>query len=226
MAMKGIKNISTLLIFASLLLFVGCGKINIKEKNNAPQKWFENVYELSEELTSLAVGGGIDVIVDTALAKNTMLLHANTDDFSKLVIKVEDGKMEVSQKRGVIFKEYKLYVPSFDYKVVAVSGGADFEWDCCNVDELAVAASGGADCEIKGRCNTLKVAASGGADVDFEELIAGEVSVVASGGADVELHAVRTISLTASGGADVYVNGTPQISSWSVSGGADVHIEK
>ena len=151
---------------------------------------------------------------------------SNSDNFSKLVVKAEDGRLVISHKRLIGNKEYKVFVPALDYKALAISGGSDLEWNCCAADELAVVASGGADCEINGKCNTLAVVASGGADVDLDELVAGEVSVVASGGADVELHAVRTISLTASGGADVYVDGTPQISEWNVSGAADVHIKK
>jgi hypothetical protein len=60
----------------------------------------------------------------------------------------------------------------------------------------------------------------------MDELVAGNVSVVASGGADVELCAVQTISVTASGGSDINIAGTPQISGWQVSGGADVHIDR
>jgi hypothetical protein len=142
------------------------------------------------------------------------------------VVKAENGRLLISSKRNLGNVEYKAYVPAFGYNAVAVAGGCDLEWDCCDVNELTVSVSGGADCEVKGRCNTLTLAVSGGADVEFDELLAGDVSVVASGGADVKLHAVRTISVFASGGADVYIDGTPQISGWSVSGGADVYINK
>ena len=205
----------------------------------------ECTYTIDGELTALEISGGVDVVVDTTIAKNQIRVLANTDDFSPLVVKAENGKLFVSHKRNTGDKEYKVYVPAFDYNALALAGGSDLEWNCCNADELALTVSGGADCEIKGKCNTLavmasggadceikgecnslSVVASGGADVDMNELIAGEVTVVASGGSDVELYAVRTISLTASGGADVYVDGTPQISEWKVSGAADVHIKK
>ena len=210
------------LFFGSMLLLAGC---NIRY-NSSSELNNECTYTIDGEIASLEISGGVDVVVDGTLALNEVRVLANTDDFSKLVVKVEGDRLVISHKRLIGNKEYKVFVPALDYKALAISGGADLEWNCCAAEVLAVTVSGGADCEINGKCNTLAVVASGGADVDLDELIAGEVSVVASGGADVELHAVRTISLTASGGADVYVDGTPQISEWTVSGAADVHIKK
>ena len=218
------KKLCSLFVAASMLLLVGC---EIKYNGVAVQLNNECTYILDEELlTSLELSGGVDVVVDTAMAKNKVRVVSNTDDFSKLVVKAENGRLVISSKRELGNIEYKAYVPAFGYNAVAVAGGCDLEWNNCDVNELTVSVSGGADCEIKGRCNTLTLAVSGGADVEFDELHAGDVSVVASGGADVKLHAVRTISVFASGGADVYIDGTPQISGWNVSGGADVYINE
>ena len=218
------KKLCSLFVAASMLLLVGC---EIKYNGVAVQLNNECTYILDEELlTSLELSGGVDVVVDSTMAKNQVRVLSNTDDFGKLVVKAENGKLVISHKRNKGNREYKAYVPAFGYNAVAVAGGCDLEWNGCDVDELTVAVSGGADCEVKGRCNTLTLAVSGGADVEFDELLAGDVSLVASGGADVKLHAVRTISVFASGGADVYIDGTPQISGWNVSGGADVHINK
>ena len=218
------KKLCSLFVAASMLLLVGC---EIKYNGVAVQLNNECTYILDEELlTSLELSGGVDVVVDTAMAKNKVRVVSNTDDFSKLVVKAENGRLLISSKRKLGNVEYKAYVPAFGYNAVAVAGGCDLEWNGCDVDELAVMVSGGGDCEIKGRCNALAVVASGGADVDMDELVAGNVSVVASGGADTSLYAVKTIAVTASGGSDVYVEGTPQITGWNVSGGADVHINK
>ena len=210
------------MLFVSVLLLTGC---NIRYDVNSELN-NECIYTIDGEITSLEISGGVDVVVDTTLAKNQVRVLANTDDFSKLVVKAEGDRLAISHKRNIGNREYKVCVPAYGYNALVVSGGSDLEWNKCDVDKLAVTVSGGADCEIKGRCNVLTLVVSGGADADLDKLHAGEVSVVASGGADVELHAVRTISLTASGGADVYIGGTPQISGWNVSGGADVHINK
>ncbi len=219
--MKKINNIPMMMLIVSIFLFTGCGLWDIDKGH-----YNECTYTIDGELTSLDISGGADVVVDTTIAKNQVRVLANTDDFSKLVVKAENGKLVISNKRNIGYKEYNVYVPAFDYKALVVAGGSDMEWNCCDVDELAVVVSGGADCEVKGKCNTLSLVASGGADADLDELIADDASVVASGGSDVELHVVSTISLTASGGSDIYVKGTPQILGWNVSGGSDVHINK
>ena len=218
------KKLCSLLVAASMLLLVGC---EIKYNGVAVQLNNKCTYILDEELlTSLELSGGVDVVVDTAMAKNKVRVVSNTDDFRPLVVKAENGRLVISHKRNIGNKEYKVFVPAFGYKALAVAGGSDLMWNCCDVDDLAVIVSGGADCEIKGRCENLAVNVSGGADADMDKLVAGNVSVVASGGADVELYAVRAISVTASGGSDIAIYGTPQISGWDVSGGADVHINK
>lgn len=223
--MRRIKSLLLVFAFSSIMLFTGCGHCSVG--NVTKEYSHECIYILDEaQLTALEVSGGPDVVVDTTMAENQVRVIANTDDFTKLVVKAENGRLVVSHKRNIGNKEYKVFVPASDYKALAVAGGADLEWYNCNVDDLAVTVSGGADCEIKGKCKTLAVVVSGGADADLDELLAGDVSVVASGGADVGLHAVRTIAVTASGGSDVHIYGTPQISGWSVSGGADVHINK
>lgn len=224
--MKRVKGILSLLVFGSVLLLMGCG-YSISVQNVSTELNNECVYTLDEEqLTALELSGGVDVVVDSRIAKNQVRVLANTDDFSKLVVKAENGRLVISHKRNMGNKRFRLYIPSFDYRALAVSGGTDLEWYNCNVDELAVTVAGGADCEIKGRCNTLAVVVSGGADIDFDELLADDVSVVASGGADVELHAVKSITVTALSGSDISIVGNPQIRGWNVSGGADVSLDR
>ena len=224
--MKGVKNVFALLSLGSMLILVGCGFGNLRQGKEGPEQKMEYVYALSEEATALEVSGGVDVIVDSTLAKNQILVHTDAANLDNLVIKEEGGKLIISRKSKKAYTEYKLYVPAFDYKALAVSGGVDLKWYYCAVNDLAVAVSGGADCVIKGHCDTLKVAVSGGADVDFEELFAEDVIVSSSGGADAYINAIKTIAVNASGGSDVYLTGNPQIVECNVSGGADFHIKK
>ena len=213
------KKLCSLFVAASVLLLVGCGEEYYEFDN-------ERTYPLNEDIVAIEVGDGIDVVVDSTLAKEELLVFSNKEDFSNFEMKVENGKLSVSVKSVLIPKVYKVYVPAFNFEALTLSGGSDLEWDGCVVDKLAVVVSGGSDCEVAGHCNTLVVEASGGSDADLEDLLACDVTVEASGGSDVSVHATRTISVVASGGSDVYISGTPQISDWSVSGGADVHINK
>ena len=198
---------------------VGCGEEYYEFDN-------ERTYPLNEDIVAIEVSDGIDVVVDSTLAKEELLVFSNKEEFSNFEMKVENGKLSVSLKSVFIPKVYKVYVPAFNFEALRLSGGSDLEWDDCAVDRLTVTLSGGSDCEVAGRCNTLVVEASGGSDADLEDLLAGDVSVTASGGSDVSVHALRTISVSASGGSDVYIAGTPQILGWDVSGGSDVHINR
>ena len=216
--MKRTKEFLHLLMLVSMLFLVGCGEEYYELHN-------ERVYPLYEEIVAIEVES-IDVVVDSTLAKEELLVFSNKEEFSNFEMKVENGKLSVSVKSVLIPKVYKVYVPAFNFEALTLSGGSDLEWDDCAVDRLTVTLSGGSDCEVAGHCNTLAVVASGGSDADLEDLLAGDVSVTASGGSDVSVHATRTISLSASGGSDVSITGTPQILRWDVSGGSDVEMNK
>ena len=217
--MKKIKIPFAMFICCLMMLFMGCDNVSYKLDN-------EYMYTISENVVTLEISGGVDVVVDNTLAHNKVQVLSNTDDFSKLVVKEENGTLKIYDKRSVGKKVYKLYVPALNYEGLVISGGSDFEWDSCSVEKFSVTASGGADCEMSGKCGSLSVVASGGADADMEHLLAEDVTVVASGGADVSVHATNTIAVTASGGSDIYITGNPRISGWNVSGGADVHVKK
>ena len=215
--MKNTRILFTMFICCLMMLFMGCDEVYYNLDN-------ETIYTIPGKVVTLDISGGVDVAVDSTLAQNKVLVLSNTDDFSKLVVKEENGTLEIYDKRSIGNKVYKVYVPVLNYETLVVSGGSDFEWERCSVEKLSVTASGGADCEMNGRCASLSVVASGGADVDMEHLVAEEVTVVASGGADVSVHATRSISVTASGGSDISIAGNPRISGWNVSGGADVDV--
>jgi hypothetical protein len=217
--MKNTRILFTMFICCLMMLFMGCDEVYYNLDNEA-------IYTIPGKVVTLDISGGVDVVVDSTLAQNKVLVLSNTDDFSKLVLKEENGTLVISDKRNIGNKVYKLHVPALNYEALVISGGSDFEWDGCSVEKISVIASGGADCEMNGRCTSLSVVASGGADVDMEHLLAEEVTVVASGGSDVSVHAAGTISVTASGGSDIYIAGNPRISGWKVSGGADVHVER
>ena len=217
--MKRTKEFLHLLMLVSMLLLVGCGDSYYEFDN-------ERTYPLNEDIVAIEAASGIDVVVDSTLAKEELLVFSNKEDFSNFEMKVENGKLSVSVKSVLIPKVYKVYVPAFNLEALTLSGGSDLEWDGCAVDRLIVKLSGGSDCEVAGRCNTLVVEASGGSDADLEDLLACDVTVEASGGSDVSVHATRTISLRASGGSDVSITGTPQILGWDVSGGSDVEMNR
>lgn len=214
-----LMNKSLLLLSAVSFIIVGCRAWSHKLD-------YEKTFTLQGEINVLDLSGGADIIVDSTLARDQIRVLANSPDLSTLVIKEESGKLIVKNRFGFGSKLYKIFIPEFNYESISVSGGVDLVWNTCNVDALTITASGGSDCLVKGITDRLEVIASGGADVDLKGLIATDVTVTASGGSDVESHAAKTLSVCASGGADVEIYGNPQIIDWSISGGADIDLNK
>lgn len=200
------------------MLFAGCDTDDMPIRS-------QRSYTLHDEPHAVIVADGVDVIVDSTLPSDQIHAKTNAHDFGNLNIRVSNGVLSIDT-RGVIFglKRYIVYIPSFAYNRVEVSGGSDFLWTSCDGNALAVEASGGSDCTIKGVTRTLRIEASGGSDVDCEELIAEDVTVDASGGSNVEVYATGTLALEASGGSDIHITGNPEIVDWEVSGGSDVEF--
>lgn len=186
----------------------------------------ERTFPLTEEVIALALSNGVDVTVDSTLPSNEIRVRTHTDIFDILELQIEDSTLEIGLKSSSLYAEvFEVRIPELSITTIAMSGGCDLEWDSCQATDLTIAISGGADCEIKGSCETLSVAISGGADADLDELVAQSVTVAASGGADVEVHATRALTIQASGGADVTYKGNPEIKDIHTSGGADVYHE-
>lgn len=215
-------NILVALLTLSLCL-TSCLSI---AKSKAKGAIEERTFPLTEEVIALALSNGVNVTVDSTLPSNEIRVRTHTDIFDILELQVEDSTLEICLKSSSLYAEvFEVRIPELSITTIAMSGGCDLEWDSCQATDLTIAISGGADCEIKGSCETLSVAISGGADADLDELVAQSVTVAASGGADVEVYATRALTIQASGGADVTYKGNPEIKDIHTSGGADVYHE-
>ena len=109
------KKLCSLFVAASVLLLVGCGEEYYKFDN-------ERTYQLNEDIVAIEVGGGIDVVIDSTLAKEELLVFSNKEDFSDFEMKVENGKLSVSVKSVLIPKVYKVHVPAFNFEALTLSG--------------------------------------------------------------------------------------------------------
>lgn len=184
----------------------------------------ERTATISEEITSVAISSGIDAIVDPTLHRGEVRIITHTDVQELVNIEVKEQTLNISlHPKSLNAEVLEVRIPAYDYHSVAISAGCDFEWACCNVNSLTVAASSGSDVEIKGHCQTLTAAASSGADLDLEELIAESVNVAASSGSDAHVHATTQLIATASSGADITYSGNPTVKEITTSSGADIH---
>lgn len=214
----------TITLFLSTILFTSCINV-ISTQKFAEGPIEERTLPITEEITAIAASNGADVIVDPTLPASEIRVTTHTDIFDILEIKTNKGTIEIGlTSNSLRAKTFEVRIPILAYKDISVSGGSDFSWDNCVAEELSIAASGGADAEISGRCITLNVAASGGADADLDELMAENVNVSASGGADVEVYATKSLTVNASGGSDVAFRGNPEKKDIERSGGADVYV--
>ena len=185
----------------------------------------ERTITTTEDITGIAVSGGLNVIIDEAIPYGQVRVLTNSDIFEYVEVEVIDNTLNLGMKSCPIRPEQlTLRIPAYNLNSIAASGGSDVEWNNCANETLAIAASGGADIEIKGVCTTLMATASGGADVDLDELIAEVVTASASGGADIQVYATKQLTVNASGGADVEYSGNPTSTNINTSGGAEVSI--
>lgn len=199
--------------------------INVK-LNTANGPVVERTATISGEITAVSISSGIDAIVDPTLPLNEVRILTHTDVHDLVEVKVEDNALSISLRSMSLDAEVlEVRIPAYDYESVAISAGSEFEWECCAVPTLTVAASSGSDVEIKGSCKVLTAAASSGADLDLEELIAESVTVAVSSGADAHVHATMQLTATASSGADVTYSGNPAIKEITTSSGAGIHYD-
>ena len=206
----------------------------------------EKSFTISGEVNGIAVSDGFDVVVDPTMPRGEVRVITHTDVMDNVDIEVVGTTLNIDINNCTLrAKTLKVKVPAYDYNVIAVSGGADFEWHDCTVASLSVAASGGsdveitanseeikiatsggADVEIDGSCKHLVITASGGSDVDASQLRAEDVEVTTSGGADVDVYATNSLKAHASGGSDVRYGGNPTTKDIKESGGADIKPAK
>ena len=215
----------TVLIVCLLASLTLSSCINVKI-NTANGPVVERTATISEEITAISISSGIDTIVDPTLPLNEVRILTHTDVHDLVEVKVEDNALSISLRSMSLDAEVlEVRIPAYDYESVAISVGSEFEWECCAVPTLTVAASSGSDVEIKGSCKVLTAAASSGADLDLEELIAESVTVAVSSGADAHVHATMQLTATASSGADVTYSGNPAIKEITTSSGAGIHYD-
>lgn len=184
----------------------------------------ERTIAIEGNIEAVAISSGFDVVVDATLPDDQMVVKTHSDMFDKLEIEVEDSVLSIGLGNYSLHAEtLEARIPSKNYTSIAASAGADFDWSGCDVGELTIAVSAGADIEIEGRCTTLTIAASAGADADLDELVAANVSAVASSGAGIDVCATESLSAGASSGADICYSGEPKEVNINTSSGGSVH---
>ena len=182
--------------------------------------------DFDPSVTSLAVSMGFDVILDPSVEAGAVEVVTSQNIMEYVEVYVEDGTLHIGlvQNNSYHVDTLEARLSPALFRSFAVSGGSEIEiYDLIDTtDDIAIAASGGSEVTLKGRCNGVAVSVSGGSDVDLEELEAQHVSAAVSGGSDLSVYAVKGLEVSATGGSEVEYKGEPIIKDFKTSGGSSI----
>jgi hypothetical protein len=102
------------------------------------------------------------------------------------------------------------------------SSGADLVASAVEANNIALAASSGADLRVSGRCGAFTADASSGGTVRADALQCENGSVEVSSGADAHVFASGRLNVDASSGGSVVVHGNPGLGDVSMSSGGSM----
>lgn len=199
-----------------------------------------------EGFESIAVGGGIDLVVRQG---NRFVVEVVAEKaLADIVTEVKGDRLEIGRRREGFFDwadgelgSVNVTLPklvgltasggsdavaegtfSSDELELVASGGSDLTIDV-SATELLLQASGGSDLRVSGTARTARAHSSGGSDLDASRLTVDDVEVHSSGGSDLAVGVRERITGNASGGSDVTYTGNPRTVDVDSSGGSDVH---
>lgn len=155
---------------------------NIFKGKNTPRR----IYITMSEINSLKASGGCDILTQTAL---------KTD---KLVISLSGGS------------DIKNLILSCNSLVCRASGGSDINIQKLETETCDLSLSGGSDASLSGKVKYLTINASGGSDVSASELEAVDCNARFSGGSDGSIRVTGELNISATGASDIKCYGNPQ----------------
>lgn len=163
---------------------------------------------------ALEVSTGADVEVSVTAQPNLLPLTTTTVDGSRLTVATTRG---FTTTRGITVA---VTVPRLT--VIALSGGSSATGDLGDAESLALDLSGGARVTLVGTVDDLEVAADGGAVIELAGLRATTAGVDLSGGVVAALAVTSSLTGTASGGVVIRLEQRPDAVDVDTSGGAVV----
>lgn len=109
-----------------------------------------------------------------------------------------------------------VHIKAPTVKLIA-SGSSDFNLDV-NAESLNISAHGSSDFKVKGNSTYLKANLSGSSDLKASDLKTETIVIDASGSSDSRLYVTKSLTVSCSGASSVYYTGSPQQTSFNVSG--------
>lgn len=172
----------------------------------------------------IEVSAGLDVVLKQG--PHDVKVEQADGKFDQIDVYVRGDTLRISREGHSGWwgksRRYLVTVTAPDIRAIEASSGSDVEGRNLSLKDLRVHVSSGADVELSGSCNELKVSVSSGSDFDGEELACDTVRASASSGADAVAMARSLATGDASSGGDITFHGKPASFEKSTSSGGSV----
>jgi len=196
----------------------------------------------------ISVSSGIDLYL-TQKNVEEVFVEAKSDDYDKIITKVEDGILKIYIKdkswphMGWNMNPRKVYVSfkildkleasagsdvnsqsvlKLDKLDLNVSSGSDVKLEL-DASQLRVDSSSGSDVSLSGKAAVAEVSASSGSDISAGDLETKKCTASVSSGSDISIRVTEELDANASSGGDISYSGNPKVKNIRKSSGGDVN---
>ncbi|GAB4534694.1 MAG: hypothetical protein Tsb0010_14880 [Parvularculaceae bacterium] len=154
-------------------------------------------------------------------------IEGDSDDFDRLYVEVEDGKLEIRSRGVSLFgrsPKFRARVTATALNGLYVNTGAEAQATGVDAVDFRLAASTGGYAEISGRCDALEADVSTGGEIEAEAFECRMADADASTGGHMSIYASDTVEADASTGGSIVVYGNPQSVDRDRSTGGSIEI--
>lgn len=199
--------------------------------NNVAAALLQDCDSVTRSITgfnSVTFDGGFDVVLVPS-DKESISIHTDRDKIARVKTVVINGKLRVFTEEALQYYKVKIvvrykkideiklnggvYLKNMemfrgDSLKLKVAGGADIKM-FLQLNHLDLDFAGGANAEISGTCESMKISINGAGKLESEKVIAKDVKVEISGAGYANVYADRSIDASISGVGAINYSGKP-----------------
>ncbi len=155
--------------------------------------------------------GASDLDLKAITGKNIKINTSGASDIKNGEFKVETIYINASGA-----SDADVSIEANEVEIIA-SGASDFDLEV-STESLKINASGSSDFIVEGNSKFLKADLSGSSNLKARDLKAETIVIDASGSSDCRLYVTKSLTASSSGASSIYYTGSPQQTSFDVSG--------
>ena len=233
--MKRISVAILTVLFISLVLMVGCGRV-VTGSGNPIAK----TYDYSD-FTAIEVHQGFQVELKKS---NSFNIEITVDDNLQEYLQVDKSgstlRIQLQQSRWYTSATLKAKITMPDINRLDLSGGSRVDIGGFNLshdlsiemsggshingdvsaDDVDLEMSGGSHIELVGSADSLVADGSGGSHLELGSFPVGDANIELSGGGGATIDVSGTLDLDLSGGSELYYSAEPKLGDIDLSGGS------